>query len=62
MMIMQYSAWQTFRFKRRRFLALISQDGNTHIYDQQFGNYGSWLSVASFKRHFAKDGEGLRLG
>jgi len=57
----RYKQWDAFRFKGKRFLALLSKDNNTHIYDADFGNYGAWFSVKSFKEHYAKDGEGLCL-
>lgn len=61
MMKSRYKGWQAFRFKGNPFLALIANDSNTHIYGPAFENYGSWFSVASFKQHYAKDGEALNL-
>ena len=61
MMTLRYNGWHAFRFKGNSFLALIAKDGNTHIYDASFGNYGSWFSIESFKKHYAKDGESLSL-
>lgn len=58
----RYSGWQAFRMKGRSFLALIALDGSTaHIFDTSFANYGCWFSVASFKQHYANDGETLNL-
>jgi hypothetical protein len=56
-----YKGWLAFRFKGKQFLALTAKDGNVHIFDASFGNYGSWFSVDSFKKHYAKDGETLNL-
>ncbi len=61
MMIFQYKQWQAFRFKGKRFLSLIAHDGNHHIFSDHFNNYGAWFSIESFKKHYAKDGEGLNL-
>jgi len=61
MMKARYKKWQAFRFKGKKFLALIANDNNTHIYDADFGNYGAWFCVESFKKHYAKDGETLCL-
>ena len=61
MMKSRYKNWQAFKYKGKRFLALLANDGNTHIYDADFGNYGAWFSVKSFKEHFAKEGETLCL-
>jgi len=48
--------------KGRQFLALIALDGSTaHVYGFDFDTYGCWFSVASFKKHYAKDGETLNL-
>ena len=61
MMKRHYRDWQTFRLKGRRFLTLIAKDGNTHIYGEGFGFFGSWLSVDGFRKHYAKDGEKMNL-
>jgi len=60
-MISQYKKWEAFKFKGKKFLSLLSKDGNTHIYDENFNNYGAWFCVDSFKKYYAKDGEKLNL-
>jgi hypothetical protein len=61
MMKMRYDGWQSFRFKGRKFLALIAKDRNVHVFDPSFNTYGCWFGVDSFKKHYTKDGESLNL-
>ena len=63
MMKTRYTKWQAFKFKGKEFLALTAKDGggNTHIYNDNYDNYGAWFSVDSFKKHSAKDREKLNL-
>jgi hypothetical protein len=59
-----YKGWQAFKFQGQHFLAFTNKDfydNNVHIYGVGFSNYGSWFSVDSFKKHYAKDGESLCL-
>ena len=57
----RYKDWQVFKFKGKKFLALIEHDGNTHIKGPQFANYGAFMSIESFKRMYANEGENLLL-
>lgn len=51
-----FAAWETFRFKGRKFLALADGGRNVFIIDEGMNTYGSWWSVESFKKHVVLDG------
>ena len=55
-----YIDWQTFVYRRVRFLALI-EDRSVQIKGKHFENYGSYHSIESFKKMYDKEGEGLNL-
>ncbi len=58
----QFKTWYAFTFKGRRFLAMVAHhNGHTHVKGPFFENYGSYLSVDSFKAMYAKQGEVLNL-
>ena len=48
-------AFQPFRFRSRQYLA-FPVDRNVMIMDEYGNNFGSWYSIDSFKKHFAKGG------
>jgi hypothetical protein len=55
-----YKDWTAFRFQGKDFLALESGT-KVHIYGKGFSNYGSWMTVDSFKKNYKKDGEAICL-
>lgn len=50
-----YTKWESFKFKGRRFLALYNSDG-VHIKGERFENYGSYFDIADFKRYYRRLG------
>jgi hypothetical protein len=58
----QYDGWITFKIGGRKFLALIMKTRNVHIYGEGFENFGSWMTVDSFKKRYKKEGQSLSLG
>ena len=56
-----YKDWQFFRFKGKRFLALVESPDKVHIKGPGFANYGSYFSVQSFMSYYKVHGEVMRL-
>lgn len=62
LMLNEYTDFQAFKYKGRRFLALVRKgDGNVHVFGDGLANYGSYMDVKSFKKFYGRDGEDLRL-
>lgn len=57
----QYSGFEAFVFKGVKFLALLDKTGKAHVYNDSLENYGSYLSIESFKKLYLSLGEKLNL-
>ena len=48
------SSWDSFVFRGVKFLALYEGSVKVVIYDSGMHNYGSWMTVANFKKKAKK--------